>query len=147
MKTFSLDSEKFPRVTRNSIVVYFGMALICVFVVYVYVRDALFGNAWMLIPAIFILFAGCCWLSLRDRKKYWESFELVFQSNILTRTAFKTPTIRLERAKVTEFREIKNGLIVSTRANRNALLIPRDLPDDDYEAVKQILENWTAGKS
>lgn len=144
MKKYHLDPEKISSVRRNTIILYTSMSLVILGVIYVYIRDALFGKAWALIPFTFLLFIGAGWLSMRDRKKYWKSFELIVQDNGLRRSAFRTPTVRLERARITKVREVKNGLIVSTRANKNALLIPKSLPDKDYQKIKRIVENWAS---
>lgn len=142
MKTYRLDPNKFPRVRRNIILSYVFMALVGLGVVYLYVRDALFGQAWTLIPFVLLVFTGGAWFALRQRRKYWEEFQLRIQDDALYFRAPHVPEVRIQRRGITGVKEIRQGLILSTPARENTLLVPRDLPDEDYQAFKKIMEKW-----
>lgn len=147
MNTYKLDPKKFPRIRRNIILTYIAMALIGLGVVYLYIREALFGQAWMLIPFILLLFFIAGWFALRQRRKYWEEFQLLVKDNLLVRRAHKSPELRIKRSELTGVKEVRHGLILSTPARKNMLLIPRDLPDDDYQEIKRTLKKWARQKS
>lgn len=142
MRNYKLDPEKFPRVRRNIILTYIFLALIGLGVVYLSLREALFNQAWALIPFILLVFAVTGWYALRQRRKYWEAFELSIRDNTLIRRAFKEPDVRIKRSKISGLREVQHGLILSTPGRENMLLIPRDLRDRDYEEIKRTLETW-----
>lgn len=146
MKTYHLDPDKFPRVRRNIIITYIVLAIIGFVVFYLYIREALFGQAWMLIPFVLFVFALAGWFALRERKKYWDGFQLTIQDNALIRLAPKMLEMKVKRAGITGVREVRQGLIVSTKVHENTLLIPKDLRDEDYQTAKRILEKWTANK-
>jgi hypothetical protein len=39
-------------------------------------------------------------------------------------------------------KEVRHGLILSTPAKENTLLIPRELPDEEYQEIKRTLTRW-----
>ena len=143
MSTYKLDPEKFSRVRRNIILTYIALALVGLGVVYLYIREALFGEAWPLIPFVLLLFTAAGWFALRERRKYWEEFKLTVRDNTLFYKVPKAPEIRIKRSKITRVREVRNGLILSTLDRENMLLVPRDLPDEDYQAIKRRMDSWT----
>ncbi len=65
----------------------------------------------------------------------------------LSRIAPDSKVIEVKKAEFTGFREIKEGLVLSTVENENALLVPRQLKDDDYQKLKAILESWPVPKA
>jgi FtsZ-interacting cell division protein ZipA len=146
MHTYHLDPKKFSRVLRNTLIIYGVLAVVSLVLVYISVQDNLTERSWFLLLAIVALYVVGGWYSLRDRKRYWESFKLTFQDGTFTRSAHKMATFKLERARFGGFREVRGGLIVSTKANQNALFIPDDFTEQDYQAVKQHLEDWTAAE-
>ena len=146
MQTFKLDPKKFPGIRRNIIITYAVMSLAGLGVVYLYLGDALFGRAWGLIPFVFVVFALVGWFALRERKQYWDEFRLEIGSDALNRSAYKTSTVSVRKSAVTGVREVRQGMIVSTKSKENLLLIPRQLEDEDYQAVKRLLGTWTNKK-
>jgi hypothetical protein len=139
---YKLDPAKFPRVRRNIILTYVLFALVGLGVVYLYLRQALFGQAWTLIPLVLLVFAVTGWYALTQRQKYWAEFELIIRDNTLIRRAHKAPELRIDRTNISGLREVRHGLILSTPDRKNLLLVPRDLRDGDYEAVKRTLGKW-----
>jgi len=91
MKTYKLDPKKFPKVRRNIILSYIFLAMLGLVVFYLYLRDALFNQAWGLIPFVLLMFAGAGWLAVRDRRRFWEEFQLIFKEDVLIRRAPKSP--------------------------------------------------------
>ena len=144
VKIFRLDSEKFKRVNRNTILTYFFLSLIGLGVFYINIGEALFNQAWMLIPLDFAAFALAGWLSLRDRRRYWDEFEIVIRENALTRHAPKLPDYTLKKSAIKGFKQVRQGIIIASSWTENALLIPKDLADHDYQKLTHILESWTA---
>ena len=142
MKTYKLDPEKFPRIRRNIILSYIFLAMACLGVVYLYIREALFGQAWTLIPFILLVFALACWYAIRQRRKYWEEFHLVLRADALTYQVHKSPEVRIKRSKVSGVKEIRQGLILSTPQRENRLVIPKALREEDYQEIKRTLEKW-----
>ena len=142
MKTFKLDPEKFPRIQRNIILSYVLLALAGLGVTYLYIREALFSQAWMLIPFILLVFAIACWYAIRQRRKYWEEFRLTFQEDALIYHVQKSKEVRIRRSKINGVKEVRQGLILSTSERENTLLIPKDLPENDLQEVKRTLEEW-----
>lgn len=143
MKIYRLDPEKFPRVQRNTILTYFFLSLVGLGVFYLNIGNALFNQAWMLIPLVFFAFTLAGWLSLRDRRRYWDEFEIIIRDNALTRRAPKLPDYTIKKSAMRGFKEVRQGIIIATASSENTLIIPRDLPDNDYRKLKQTLENWT----
>lgn len=142
MKVYQLDPRKFGRIRRNIILTYAFLALVALAVFYLYLRDALFGQAWMLIPFVLLLFAGACWLSIRDRKRYWDAFRISIQNDTLIYFVPKMPEVRLKRSDLTGVKPVRLGMILSTRFKENFLLIPKDLPDEDCAALWATLSRW-----
>jgi len=142
LKTYKLDPEKFPRIRRNIILGYILLALAGLGVVYLYIREALFGPAWTLIPFILLMFAIACWYAIRQRRKYWEEFQLVVREDALTYQVHNSPEIRIKRSIVTGVKEFRQGLILSTSERENTLVIPKDLPEEEYSQIKHTLEKW-----
>ena len=91
MKTYQLDQEKFPRIRRNIILSYIFLALVGLGVVYLYIREDLFGQAWTLIPFVCVVFAAGGWFALRQRRKYWEEFRLRIKDDALYFRAPESP--------------------------------------------------------
>ena len=145
MKTYQLDPEKFPRIRRNIILSYIFLALIGLGVVYLYIREDLFGQAWTLIPFVCLVFIAGGWFALRQRRKYWEEFRLRIKDDALYFQAPNLPEARIQRKYITGVKEVRNGLILATPGRANTLLVPRDLPDEDFQEIKGIFEEW-AGK-
>lgn len=143
MKTFHLDPEKFPKVRRNIIVTYVFLALAGLGVVYLNIRDALFGSAWVLIPFVLLLFAGAGLIAIRQQKKFWEEFELTFTNNALHYAAPKSIHMKIQKSEITGVREVRQGLILSTTEKENTLLISKHLSDSDFGEVKRKLEQWS----
>jgi hypothetical protein len=142
LRKYKLDPDKFPRVRRNIILAYILMALVALGVIYLYIQEALFGQAWTLIPFILVVFAAAGWFALRQRQKVWEEFQLMVKDNALFRRTPKSPEIRINRSDVTGVKEVRHGLILSTPAKENTLLIPRELPDEEYQEIKRTLTRW-----
>jgi hypothetical protein len=143
LKIYRLDPDKFPRVQRNTILTYFFLSLVGLGVFYLNIGNALFNQAWMLIPLVFFAFTLAGWLSLRDRRRYWDEFEIIIRDNALTRRAPKLPDYTIKNSAMRGFKEVRQGIIIATASSENTLIIPRDLPDNDYRKLKQTLENWT----
>lgn len=142
MNTYHLDPNKFPRIMRNIILTYFILALVGLGVIYLYLRETLFGSAWGLIPLVFLLFALAGGYALWERKKYWQEFEIAVKNATLTYKKPKMPPIIIQRSKITAVQESRQGLILSTKSRENAFLIPKELPGDDYQALQQLLHDW-----
>ena len=142
MKTYQLDPKKFLRIRRNIILTYFIFSILGLVIFYLYFRDALFGQVWILVPFVLLLFAAAGWFAVRQRRRYWDEFKLTINDSMLIRAAPKLPDARFNKNAITGVKEVRQGLILSTRASENALLIPKALPDEDYLAVKQVLEKW-----
>jgi len=144
MKRYQLDPGKFPRVKRNLILTYILLALVGLLVVYLYIRDALFHQAWGVIVLVLLSFAAVGYYALRQQKRYWDDFALSFRDDTFTRTAPKTAELQIKKTNVTRVRMVKNGMIVSTKSNPNALLIPRALRDEDFIEITMMLEKWVS---
>jgi hypothetical protein len=144
VQTFKFDQKKFPRIRRNIIITYVVLALVGLGIVYLYLQNYLFSSAWGLIPFVVLVFTLAGWFALRERRRYWDEFKLEVGNDSLTRSAYKTSTVRIKKADVKSVREVRIGLIVSTQTKENALLIPRQLDDNDYKIVKRILEDWAS---
>ena len=136
VKTYHLDPEKFPRVRRNIILTYVVLALAALGLFYLYMREVLFTQARMLIPVILLLFAVAGWYALRQRRKYWDQFEMRLTDQYLIRFIPGMPEMRLTYPDITGVREVRHGLILSTRISKNTLLIPKALRDQDYQSIK-----------
>jgi hypothetical protein len=147
MKSFRLDPENFPRIRRNIILTYIILALVALVIFYLYLREALFNQAWMLIPFVLLVFTAAGWYALRQRRKYWEGYELRLGDNILIRAAPNNPDMKIKRKDVTGIKEVHQGLILATRASENALLIPKELSDQDYQQIKGVMERWASKKA
>jgi len=143
VKTYHLDPEKFPKVRRNIIITYIFLAMAGLGVVYLNIRGSLFGSAWPLIPFVLLLFAGACLLAIRQRKKFWDDFELSFKADALYYSAPKVMQIKINKSAVTGVREVRQGLIISTKEKANTLLISKHLSDRDFQEVKRKLDQWS----
>jgi cbb3-type cytochrome oxidase subunit 3 len=142
MNTYQLDPKKFPRICRNIILTYALLAFVGLVVVYLNIRAALFGQAWTLIPFILLLFVATGWFALRQRRKYWDEFQLMLKDDGLMRRAPKSPELWIKRADIIGIKEIPQGLILSTKGRENALLIPKDLPEKDFQQLKRTMQRW-----
>lgn len=142
MQTFKLDLEKYKKVRRHLVFTYVLLALVSLGIIYMYVGEMLFGSVWILIPLSLIAVGLISHVGLTKRMKFWEGFELTLDNEGLTRTAPESNTIVVKKADFTGVREVKEGLILSTSENENAMLVPRQLVDEDYRTLKGILESW-----
>ena len=147
MTTYRLDPEKFPRVRRNIILTYGFLSLIGLGIAYLNLRDALFGTAWGLIPFVFFLFFVAGAIAVRERKKTWEAFNITISDNTFVYAVPKISEFTLKKSEITGVRQVRQGLIVSTRLRKNALLISKDLRDADLLAIRRILEQWAEEKN
>ncbi len=146
MQTFKLDPNKFPKILRNIIITYVFLALVGLGMVWLYLRENLFTRAWGLIPFVLIIFALVGWFAIRERKRYWEDFRLEIGGDAIERIAYKTGTLMIKKSEIMGLKEVRQGLIIAVRGKENALLIPRQLTDRDYQLVKRKLENWANHK-
>ena len=142
MKNYQLDPKKFPRIRRNIILTYIALALVGLGVIYLYLREDLFARAWTLIPFALLVFAVGAWLAIRQRRKYWEEFQLRIQDDALYFQMPKMGEARIQRKHITGVREMRQGLVLATPGREYTLLIPKDLADKDYEEIKKILKKW-----
>jgi hypothetical protein len=146
LQTFKLDPNKFPKILRNIIITYVFLALVGLGMVWLYLRENLFTRAWGLIPFVLIIFALVGWFAIRERKRYWEDFRLEIDGDAIERIAYKTGTLMIKKSEIMGLKEVRQGLIIAVRGKENALLIPRQLTDRDYQLVKRKLENWANHK-
>lgn len=142
MQTFRLDFEKYKKVRRQLVIVYILLALVALGIIYMYVGEQLFGSVWALIPLSLLAVGLISHVGLTKRIKFWEGFEIVLDDGGLIRTAPESKTIRVNKAEFAGVREIKEGLVLSTLENENAMLVPKQLKDEDYQELKAILESW-----
>ena len=142
MQSFHLDLEKYKKVRRHLVFTYVLLALVSLGIIYMYVGEMLFGTVWILIPCSLLAVGLLGHVGLTKRMKFWEGFELTLDDEGLTRTAPDSKDIEIKKTDFTGLREIKEGLVLSTAENDNALLVPRQLIDDDYQKLKGILEGW-----
>jgi hypothetical protein len=142
MQTFKLDLEKYKKVRRHLVFTYVLLALVSLGIIYMYVGEMLFGSVWILIPLALIAVGLISHVGLTKRMKFWDGFELTLDEKGLTRTAPESKTIEVKKADFAGLREIKEGLILATTENENAMLVPRQLRDEDYQTLKGILESW-----
>jgi hypothetical protein len=140
--TYRLDPEKFPRVRRNILLTYGLLGLVGLGIGYLNLREALFGSAWPLIPFVLSTFFIVGVIAVRQRKKNWETFQIIISDNTLVYAVPKMREFALKRSEITGVRQVRQGLIVSTRLRKNALLISKDLRDADLLAIRRILEQW-----
>lgn len=143
VKTFHLDPKKFPQVRLNIILTYTVLAMAALGIFYFYLRGALFAQAWILIPAILVLFAAAGWYAVRQRRKYWDEFKLRITDRSLIRSVPNMPDMQVRFSDITGYREVSQGLILSTSVSENALLIPKALGDQNYQAVKAEISRQT----
>ncbi len=142
MKTCKLDPQKFPKIQRNLIILYLALSLVCIGIGYLYIGPDLFKRAWGLIPFIFIVFALAGWYAIRQRKKYWHTFQLTLKGDTLIKSAPKLPDQYLTKSKISKVEEVRQGLLISIKSKGPYMLIPRHLSDQDYAALKKTLERW-----
>jgi hypothetical protein len=142
MQSFHLDLEKYKKGRRHLVFTYVLLALVSLGIIYMYVGEMLFGSVWILIPCSLLAVGLLGHVGLTKRMKFWDGFELTLDEEGLTRTAPDSKTIEVKKADFTGVREIKEGLVLSTAENENAMLVPRQLFDKDYQALKEILESW-----
>jgi len=142
MQTFKLDLEKYKKVRRHLVFTYVLLALVSLGIIYMYVGEMLFGSVWILIPISLLAVGLLGHVGLTKRMKFWDGFELNLDDEGLTRTAPESKTIEVKKADFSGLREIKEGLVLGTTENENALLVPRQLKDEDYQALKEILKSW-----
>jgi len=144
MKSFRLDPDNFPRIRRNIILTYIILALVALVIFYLYLQEALFNQAWILVPFVLLVFTAAGWYALQQRRKYWEGYELRLGDKILIRAFPNNPDMKIKRTDVTGIKEVRQGLILATRASENALLIPKELSDQDYQQIKGVMEMWAS---
>ena len=142
MQSFHLDLEKYKKVRRHLVFTYVLLALVSLGIIYMYVGEQLFGSIWILIPLSLLAVGLLGHVGLTKRMKFWDGYELTLNDEGLTRTAPESTAIVVKKAEFTGVREIKEGLVLSTAENENALLVPRQLKDEDYQKLKGILESW-----
>jgi len=142
MQSFHLDLEKYKKVRRHLVFTYVLLALVSLGIIYMYVGEMLFGTVWILIPCSLLAVGLLGHVGLTKRMKFWEGFELTLDDEGLTRIAPDSKAIEVKKADFAGLREIKEGLVISTAENENALLVPRQLIDEDYQKLKGILESW-----
>jgi len=143
VKSYHLDSEEFHRVRRNIILTYVVLALAALGIFYLYFREALFSQGWVLIPFVLLLFIAAAWFAIRQRRKYWDHFELRFTDQYLVRSLPNTPEMRVKYSDITGWKEVRQGLILSTPVSENTLLIPKALRDRDYQAIMAEISRRT----
>ncbi len=142
MQTFRLDFEKYKKVRRHLVITYVLLALVALGIIYMYVGEQLFGSVWVLIPLSLLAVGLISHVGLTKRIKFWEGFEIALDDEGLIRTAPESKTIQVKKAEFAGAREIKEGLVLSTLENENAMLVPKQLRDEDYQELKAILESW-----
>lgn len=145
MKTYRLDPAKLTK-TKTSIILLYGITGVLMIIAAVWmnweriVDKDLFSI--IVIPLIIGLLVYSAIRAIKQRKEYWDNYKLEINDNGLTQMQPRFPDLHINSDEITNLREGKFGLIISSEKYRDLLGITKNLRDEDYQEVKAILETW-----
>ena len=91
----------------------------------------------IMIPiAAFAIFIGLR-RGIKMQKEAWESYEIKWDSNTITRSQIRTKDVSINKIEITEIDDSENGIILKTNDKSISIFIPKEL---DYfaELVKEL---------
>lgn len=145
MKTYRLDQAKFSQ-TKKSIILLYGITGVLMIIAAVWMNwDRIVeGDLFSLIvlPLLIGLLVYSAIRAIKQRREYWDNYKLEITENGLTQMQPRFPDLRINSDEVTNLREGKFGLIISSEKYRDLLGITKNLRDEDYQEVKATLESW-----
>ncbi|MCJ7694517.1 MAG: hypothetical protein MUO40_03740 [Anaerolineaceae bacterium] len=145
MKTYRLDQAKFTQ-TKKSIILLYGITGVLMIIVAVWmnweriVEKDLFSI--IVVPLLLGLLVYSALRAIKQRKEYWDDYKLEIDENGLTQTQPRFPDLHISNDEITNLREGKFGLIISSEKYRDLLGVTKNLGDENYQEVKTILESW-----
>jgi len=145
MKTYRLDQAKFSK-TKKSIILLYGITGVLMIIAAVWmnweriVEKDLFSM--IVVPLLIGLLVYSAIRAIKQRREYWDNYKLEIDEEGLTQMQARFPDLHINKDEITNLREGKFGLIISSEKYRDLLGITRNLKDEDYQEVKSILESW-----
>jgi len=151
MRTYLLDPEKLKK-TKKSIYLLYGISALVMVAIIIWLswekimaKDLL---SILVIPLMLGLFLYSAVRAIRQREAFWKFYELSIDQDTLTQKQPNFPELHIGKDEVISLKEEKFGLVVSTEKYSNLLGITRNLREEDYQEVKELLNTWVnANKS
>ncbi|MFH1446043.1 MAG: hypothetical protein ABIG43_01355 [Chloroflexota bacterium] len=147
MKTYKLDPEKFSKARRSIILLYILTGIILIIAALWMNWKQLSTNgimSLMVIPLIVVLFGFSAWRAVKQRQQHWQEYTLQIGDDSIVQNQPRMPDLHIKSSDITDVRETKFGLVLSTERYRNLFGISKDLRAEDYEEVKAKLMSWVA---
>jgi hypothetical protein len=74
---------------------------------------------------------------LKLQKEAWESYEIKWDTNVLTKSQIRTNNVSIQKNEIIEIIENKNGSIVKSDKKSNFIFIPKEL-DSFNELISEL---------
>jgi hypothetical protein len=74
---------------------------------------------------------------LKLQKEAWESYEITWDTNVLTKSQIRTNNVSIQKNEIIEIIENKNGAIIKSDKKSNFIFIPKEL-DNFNELISEI---------
>ncbi|HPL82557.1 MAG TPA: hypothetical protein PLU23_08640, partial [Anaerolineaceae bacterium] len=80
----------------------------------------------------------------KQNQQLWKEYSLTVDDDGVSQTQPNFPEVRIRKEEIKSIEVVKNGFYVQTYSQGRVLGISKELPDADYEELKQIFSNWAA---
>lgn len=150
MPSYTTNPQSFAKIRRKLIVRLLLISLIPLVLIFgwevwqiIQTGEGNLSTFWFIVP----IFLGTIIFNLRrtiaQQREIWNSIEIEIDHNRILYRQLRIPEVVLERSKIINIIESKQGLCIQTADRTRSLLIPINLDRADYLEIKTILSNWT----
>jgi len=146
MKTYQFDPEKFKKQTKILVLMY-AIPLVLMLVLVFFLnrnRPEMLKQTIILVVLMIAFYAYMGFKRYKQNAQLWKEYSLTVDDDGVSQTQPNYPEVRIKKEEIKSIEEVKNGFYVQTYSQGRVLGISKELPDADYEELKQIFSNWAA---
>jgi Ca2+/Na+ antiporter len=146
MKTYQFDPEKFKKQTKILVLMYAVPLLLMLILVFFLNRNRpeMLKQTIILVVLMIAFYGYMGFKRYKQNQQLWKEYSLTVDDDGVSQTQPNFPEVRIRKEEIKSIEVVKNGFYVQTYSQGRVLGISKELPDADYEELKQIFSNWAA---
>jgi Ca2+/Na+ antiporter len=146
MKTYQFDPEKFKKQTKILVLMY-AVPLVLMLILVFFLnrnRPEMLKQSIIMVVLMIAFYGFMGFKRYKQNAQLWKEYSLTVDENGVTQTQPNFPEVRIKKEDIKSIEVVKNGFYVQTYSQGRVLGISKELPDADYEELKQIFGKWAA---